>query len=467
MKKVLLTLLLVFFATAGHAEISFDLTGDFFARGSYWKNFNLDPDNNVSYMNVDGETNLYPTIKVGKTELKMRIQMRDEIWGNFYGYETDAGTSVKDFADGFPYQYTDSTDANVQIARLWLRHYFENSFLDVGLRDGGQWGTTFGDAVEARYRVVWYPRTPVGVFVLLYEKRAELGKEDLKDSEDGDFMYYGAGWVTKVGDVFVKPLIIYAEAGDYLPNISRSALPGVLGLDLKNTGIQILGGALALNGDLGPVQFEAEFGMQNWMVEDLQDLAPLAALAAQPGLEDLANLAGLANAKDSTIWSVYLNVWNDLDFGRAGLSMYYASWDDKGGPFGAGWGFDAGEDFESNLILGDWLAIGGVDWQPAQDVLGMSMIKPYIANVKTPIDKLTCGASFAYIMSNQEKTAWEDFSAWEIDANAAYAITDNLTYEVMGGYATLSYDKKGLPYGAPSKDPDEVMLLQHRIKLVF
>lgn len=445
MKKILLTVLLVFFATAAYAEIKFELTGDFFGRGSYWKNFDYVNQVEDSYMNADGECNLYPTIKVGSTELKMRIQMRDEIWGDWYSYDTAPDTSAGGFANSYPYTYNDDTGANIQIARLWLRHYFKNSHLDVGLRDGGQWATTWGDQVEARYRVVWFPRTPVGTFVLLYEKRAELGNESIEDSEKDDYMYY-VGLVTKAGPVFVKPLFIYGDVGAFYPNLVR------------DTGIQVLGWALGLNGDLGPLGFESEFTYQQWKVEDLQDLAALSAVNPVFG--------AFAGAKDADIYGAYLNVWGNMEFGKPGLILTYCSWDDEGGPFGTGWGLSNGEDFESNLILGDWIDnIGSVAWQAEKDLLAMTMVKPYISDIQLPLENLSCGASFGYIMSNQKDTQWEDFSAWEADLNVTYAITENLQYQIFGGYASLSFDEDAP--GAPADDPDPIMLLQHRIKLVF
>ena len=93
----------------------------------------------------------------------------------------------------------------------------------------------------------------------------------------------------------------------------------------------------------------------------------------------------------------------------------------------------------------------------------MTMIKLYVSDIKTPVDKLTLKGSFGYVMSNQEGLGniYEDATAWDIDLGGTYAITDNLAYRFQAGYADFSYDIAGYT------DPDPVMLLEHRIALSF
>jgi predicted porin len=97
----------------------------------------------------------------------------------------------------------------------------------------------------------------------------------------------------------------------------------------------------------------------------------------------------------------------------------------------------------------------------------MTLIQPYIKNVKLGMDKLTGSASFGYIMSNEKDSKYESATAWEGDVGVQYKLADNVAYFVDGGYANISYDKKGVAFGAPSKDPDPIMLLKHQILFTF
>jgi hypothetical protein len=210
---------------------------------------------------------------------------------------------------------------------------------------------------------------------------------------------------------------------------------------------------------LGPLSFESEWVYRDRSFKDLRALSAVNPL--------------YAFAEDTTTYGAYINVWMPMDFGRPGLTLTYCSWDDEGGPFGSGEGLDTRQDFEANIILGDEIGFGSAAWAGAEDLLGMTMIKPYISGVKL-MDKLTCDASFAYIMSNQDAYSatvaavptigpnrFEDATAWEIDLGLNYRITNNLTYMVDGGYASISYDVTGFD------DPDPVMLLKHELLLSF
>ncbi len=57
-----------------------------------------------------------------------------------------------------------------------------------------------------------------------------------------------------------------------------------------------------------------------------------------------------------------------------------------------------GDDFKSNLILGDEKGFGS---KTALDLYGMTLIKPYLKYVKLGMDNLTGSASLGYIISNQ------------------------------------------------------------------
>ncbi len=97
------------------------------------------------------------------------------------------------------------------------------------------------------------------------------------------------------------------------------------------------------------------------------------------------------------------------------------------------------------------------------------MVKPYVKGVKL-MDNLTCDASFAYIMSNQDAYSaavtyymganpYEDATAMEVDLGLNVKVTPNLYYMVDAGYANIDFDDVD--------DPDPVMLLKHEMLFTF
>ncbi len=436
------------YEVCGAPYVQFDLSGEFSAEGLYWDNYALQSDDTVTNAFYRGYVSLFPKLSVGDTNFIMKVNMRDHTWG-----QTVANSEGKDSdnSDATYNRYTSEANDNISIERAYISHKFgEKTTLDVGLMSGAWWATTFGDYTQPRYRIKATQKTPLGVIGALVEKDAELGDPNVEDSEKDDFDGYAIFGVTKAGSVFIKPLIYYIDRSSSVPLADKD-------------GIQVLYISVGFDGMLGPLGFESEINYRGTGFEDLKALAPL------PSTNPLAPLYALA--EDSTLWGAYFNVWMPMDFGRPGLTLVYTGWDDEGGPFGSGYGLDSKQDFEANIILGDEIGFGSAPWQPAEDLLGMTMIKPYISGVKL-MDKLTLDASFAYIMSNQDAytttlaaavgpNRYEDATAWEIDLGLNYRITNNLTYMVDGGYASISYDVTGFD------DPDPVMLLKHELLLSF
>ena len=97
--------------------------------------------------------------------------------------------------------------------------------------DGTVWGTTFADDKQGRWRVKLTANTPVGVIGGVLEKVRERG-EDGRDAEaeNSDTDHYGLFAVTKVGSVYIKPLIFYTDIDI---RISPVHLPGYLGSSTK------------------------------------------------------------------------------------------------------------------------------------------------------------------------------------------------------------------------------------------
>ena len=483
MKKVFLAFLIVFFATAAWAEVKFDISGDFHARGNYAKNLNyynqaLGSDNvwNTFY---DGDINLYPKLIVNNTTLNLKLTIHDQVWGE----ESDigGGTAI-DSPDVYYNLYSGEKDDNINIELAWVRHMFtENTILDLGLMDGQAWGTKFADYTMPRWRVKFMQKTPVGLFGALLEKDAEQGSFDEKDAENDDHDHYAVFAITKAGNVFIKPLLYFVNNSTKVD-------------DNGSGGVKVQYYALELSGNLGIVDFESELGYKKFMFDEVSPLE-----------------------EDAKVYGAYLNVWKALDFGKPGITLAYGSWDKESGPFavaGGGYGFDFRNDFKSNLIFGGrglnnenvissplgttaayvpaqllnpalpagTFVSAGATNQASEDLTGFTLIKPYIADVQLPVKNLTCSASFAYMISNQDDTVWEDAKAWEADLGLAYKISDNVVYSIDAGYAKIK-DLKGFTLAVPAgtygptqpdlfafgdiDDPEPIFVVQHKVEFTF
>jgi hypothetical protein len=500
MKKGLLAVLILLFATAAYAEVKFDIGGDFHARGNYFSNVNgyLTSGDNTNVRNsfYDADINLYPKLTVDKATLNFKISIRDQVWGeDIFRASTPSDDADSPLGAQTSNLYTSRKDDNISVERAWLTYRFtDKSILDVGLMDGQVWGSAFADRLEPRWRVKFTQMTPVGVFGAVVEKNAEVGHFNNinSDAENDDYDSYGIFAVTKAGNVWIKPLFFY---------VNRSSLVQDGGSD----GVKVLYPALQLNGDLGPISFDSEFGYKKFKFKDVSG----------------------ATEKDANVWGAYLNVFKALDMAKPGFIFAYGSWDKGTGIFGSGYGWDFRQDFKSNLILGgagvdgeniSSVPLGGTAGyvptkkvspalaaaapntfvnpnnlagsdavttsQVSEDLTGFTLIKPYIADIKTPITDLTFNASFGYMISNQDNTIWEDTKAWEVDLGAVYKLSDNVVYSVSAGYAKIK-DVKGFTVAVPAgaiggglppvplyqltdlSNPDPIMVLQHKIEFTF
>jgi hypothetical protein len=465
MKKALFAVLIVFVATTVYAgseidpskmsraarertyevlgtpEVTFDLNGEFSAAGYYWDNYALYSDDTVTHSYYKGYLSLYPKLTVGETSVIMKIDMRDQVWGT---QMADATGADKDNPDQI-YNRLNTQDANdnISVERAYLSQKFgENTVLDVGLMSGQWWATKFGDYTQPRYRVKVTQKTPVGVIGALVEKDAEYGTATTEDTEKDDYDSYALFGVTKLGPLNVKPLFFYVDRSSTVPTASSD-------------GLKRLYISVGLDGNLGPIEIESEWTYQDTSYEDL------AALAAVNPLYTFA--------EDSTVYGAYVNLFKTMDFGKAGLVLVYLGYDEEGGPLGSGHGLDSRQDFKANLIIGDEIGFGSIAGQSAEDLLGMTMVKPYVQGVKIN-DWLNCDASFAYIMSNQDDYSaavagavganpWVDATAWEIDLGLNFKISPNTYYLVDAGYADIDFDE--------GDDPDSVMVLKHEILFTF
>jgi hypothetical protein len=506
MKKGLLAVLIVFIATAlyagtdvdplaissqaardkvykdfGTSLVQFDISGEFDARGLSWQNINLTKDAKVNTNYYRGYMDLWPKLKIGDTQLITKLEMWDQNpWAAYpvNGYSDDpvaSGSSV-------------SKKNQVSVERAYIHHNFNDAvFMEVGLMDGNWWGSSFMDTQLPRYRIKFVDtKSPVGLLGALVEKDTETGNQLVQgaDRDDGDaYAIFGA---TKVGNIFLKPLIFYVPNSSFTAGVSLNAttpaplvsagLPATTdqvlsGLDKGNHGAVIWYYALESDGKLGPLSFEAEAGLKTYRTRlDANFYAPNTFNASKP-----YSATPLFTTVKSNTWNehgFYLNVWGDLDIARLGALAAYGSYDRNGGPTGAGWGNEFGDDFKSNLILGDEKGFGS---STALDLYGMTLIKPYIKYLKLGMDKLTGSASLGYIISNQNGkndagaySIYKGVKAYELDLGVQYKISKNLLYKVDGGYANISVDKDHWKdANGSNKDPDAIMLLRHEIVLTF
>jgi hypothetical protein len=495
MKKVLLAVLIVFFASAlyagtnvdplavstqaardkvysafGTPQVQFDISGELDIRGLSWQNINGTKDGTVNTNYMKSYLDLWPKLKVGDTALITKLEMFDQNpWAPYpvVGFsDTPNATSKKD---------------QVSVERCYVHHNITPDItLDAGLMDGNWWGTSFMDTQLPRYRVkIIDTKTPVGVVGALFEKDTETGTIqdpttklyiDGADRRDGDA--YALFGVTKVADITIKPLIFYVPNSNALNSskiVSNSSGDiWLTSFDDGNRGTTIWYYALASDGKLGPLSFESEAGYKTYRCNLNEDL--FASTKTPATAYPVATVAGLRNTWEE--FGIYLNLWNDIDFGRVGATFAYGNYDATGGPTKAGWGNDFGDDFKSNLILGDEKGFGANN---ALDLYGMTLIKPYIKYVKLGVDNLTGSASLGYIKSNQngkngegDYSIYKGLTAYELDLGVQYKLSQNLMYKVDGGYAKISPKKDyWVDANGSDKSPKAVELLRHELVFTF
>jgi hypothetical protein len=398
-----------------------------------------------------GYLDLWPKLKIGDTQVITKIEMADQNpWAKF---KSSVGNETLDLNYDVP--STTSNKANISVERAYIHHDFnEKWFTEVGLMNGQVWGTTFGDNLKPRWRVKFQGMTDFGAVGVIYEKMSEVGSPTIEDSEKDDYNAYALYGITKAGDITIEPLFYYhVDSAFYrvaaYPAAGPTGTITMSGQDNGNNGARIFYLSIASRGKVGPLGMEAELNYKTTKAKDIAYTVAAGTTTVATGIFDNNWLE----------YGAYLNLWNDLDFARIGGKLAYGNWDKKGGLTKTGGGLDFREDFKSNLILGDEISFGGA----GDDLIGMTLIQPYIKSVKLGSDKLTGSASFGYIMSNHKKDTYDGASAWETDLGVQYKLSSNLLYRVDAGYAKVSFDKKFNAAGSP----DPIMALKHEILLTF
>ncbi len=469
MKKVLVTMLMLLFASSAYAAATFTMTGDYTATGRWWYNYQAglgtdynsanatstsnpqydptDPTDNSlghsligSFGYFEQDINLYPKITFDNTSLNFRICITDVSWG----------TDGTDDGEESIQNGQTTNDDNIDIERAYLKHKFNDTVsVDVGLQDGAAFGTSFGDDVSPRWRIKFTEVTKAGIFLQIYEKNVESGKPDAgatrnKDKDDGNS--YGLAWIGKAGPITIKQLLWWSDASHLSANNDYR-------------GVKIFNPKLAINGDLGPIGMEGEIDARRF--------------AFTEGITGVSSIGGAAHQDDQNWWTygLYLNIWaKALDAMTPGMVLAYGSFKNDiclASP-NRFQGFDFGDDFNSTLILGDEMAWGGNGRTGVTDLYGMSMIKLYLNDIKTPVKALTLNGYYAYIKSNQgnyerptmvgstvtyvyngvisdsEKNLYHNAHAWEAGVGANYKITENLAFTPYFSYASITYSNPTL-----------------------
>jgi len=468
MKKLLIIALVVLFiAPFAYAEKDLQISGWYKVNGTYWQNHALRNDNTEESADYDQDMEF--TVKAMANEttgFTARIEIHDEAWKD--------PTMSSDTDDA-----NQDADEDITVERAWGHHLFTttNTKLDIGLMSGGGWGTAFSDDVGGTYRVkITQPLSENLTLLGLLQKNSEMkskvdGDPDVDEAdgnshdtgtadEGDDADLYAAGAIIKVGDIAIKPLLVFSNA-----NAPRSAA-NPFGYD---TDARIID--LEVSGNFGAIGFETEFEYQKYDVD------------RSPNPADLDDQAW-------AVYGAYFNVWANMDATKVGAILAYGNWDDDKdvAPItaglaagGRGKGFDFDDDFDSTIILADEFAFGSQGLfdsaaSASNDGLyGMTLLKLYAS---IAMGDITLSPAVAYITSNQKdfvdedgvsvanSNVYEGAKAWEVDFKMDYKITDVFSYYAQFAYAKMSFDNDLLDE-ANIDDPDPVYQVKHGIKIVF
>jgi hypothetical protein len=420
MKRLfIVTLAVLFVAGAAYAGVpTMDFTGMFYVRGSYISNDSGQEEDAGNYMYYDQELDADWKISAAdKTFVFVNFEAHDQNWmaGN-----TDGTTQ-----DG-----TSDLDDNLEIKRLYGSHTFAfGTAFDFGLMTGGAWATGFGDNSNGRWRLKFVHPLASGLPLIgVIEKNAEMGMMynspgytaggiDLPaDAEADDYDAYYFATVAKVGDIFIKPLIGYIQAGHIELDEETDQTVSLL--------------LLGVDGNLGMFAFESEFNYLNY-----------------------AFSTDIPTSEDYNKYGVYFKGWVNLDAFKVGALGAYGSYDKDGGITGSGAGFGFGEDFTPTVFGADWAGFGSTGLSEYFAVTMFQLFGEWAMN-----EDISFNASYTNVSSNEKDTMWEDATGYEIDAGMSWSITDVVSYTIALG--TGKWDVDGADF-------DSFTRAYHMIKINF
>jgi hypothetical protein len=430
MKKFFIAMLAVLFvAGAAYAGApTMDFSGMVNTRGQYFSNDNgvtKDAGNYMIYdMEFDADLNIKPT---DKTAVFLNFEIHDQSWitspkdsGSYPGVSATTGTIV----DGNGDDQTVVTgvkqggaDDQIAFKRLYGTYKWDSGAnVQFGILTGGAWAYDFGDNANGEWRVKYTHPMPFGPLIFVLQKIYESGEAATSDydAEADDSDLYAIATVTKVGDIFVKPLFVYVPVGHIEADEETDQTSVIFDL--------------GVNGSLGAIGFETEFVYQSvtWSTD--------------------------FPAKDYNVMGFYANVWTNLDAMKVGGQLAYGSWDDD-----AMTGFGFGEDYCPTIGGADAFPIGSDNGKGLSEYNAVTLLQAYLDYGLS--DEMDLGGSFTYWMSNEKDTAWEKATGYELDVTFAYKLADNAKYSVGLAQGQISFDE--------GDDPDAFTRLYHKIQVNF
>lgn len=404
MKKFILALLIVMLAVGSAYAVDVKVVkGSYFVKGQYWDNIYLQAEDTVDFTNYEHEMDFTLDWVVDEsTKIVTRFEFGDvEPWG---GPETQL-------------------DDNVELYYLYMEHKFPtNTVFYAGKMEAGTWATTFGDGEAPAYRLKAIQFFPWGLIVGLVQKIQENGYlTTLEDGEKDDSDAYALGAVFNAGPVKIMPLWFHIVLGG-------------LALDENDDDLVLNYYALAATGNFGMISFEAEYNYWDGSWGD--DFSAL-------GFEDYG------------VGGLYAKVWANFDAFKVGGLFYWLDVDDD-----AGVGANSGTDLDETYIFGEELegVLDALGYAAAGTTEGVSGWNCYQVFADFAFGKFSLNGSISFYTSNWDD---DDSEAWEYNIGAAYAITDNVTYDIGFGMADIDADEA---YG---DDPDDVIYAFHRLKVSF
>ena len=421
MKKIFTAMLVVFMAVGSAYAVDMSTTGSYKIRGNYEDNvssIDSSSDRGV-YMFYDHELILTPTLTISDaTKIDMKLELNDAVW--------DASNQGHDSED---------TKDNIRVEHLYGSHTFgTGTQFQGGLVAVGEWGYKFGNTEEPGWRARINQPVGGGTLVAILQKVVEAQESGTdvegENSESKDADAYLLGWVGKAGDIDIMPLIAYIQDGTGNTDPSSSDTDSIL---------QFL---LAVGGQAGMVGWETEFNYKSTTLDGRNAVT-------DPDLDD------------QTAWGAYAGVNFDLGTVTPGLKIAYGSYSEDDGTFAYGEDYDAG----GMMIFGEDVGFGPTMEKDQGDVAGATTVTVYADFVVS--DALSFFGGLAYLMSNSSDDGpWKDASAYELDVKGTYKLSDNVSYHVDGGYASIDWDSD--PSAATvTDDPDGIMKIQHYLQIKF
>ncbi|MCP3922579.1 MAG: hypothetical protein GY714_08350 [Desulfobacterales bacterium] len=441
MKKIILIALVSVLCFGTAYASKFEVTGNALMKGEYRSGYELDPDANSKSF-YDFDFNIFPKFVVDENNFAFaKIAMKDIKPG------ADRSTTVAATTGDNVGGNVNEEDENISVERAYFQTKIGPASLTFGLMDGRAWGTGFGDSTAGVWRVKAVVTTPIGAVVAVHEKSnensdvtANADKNSSLNGDDNDIYYLGL--ITKAGPLYIKPLFVRANY-----NSTYAYAPAWTNLgDMEKTAY-----ILALNGSFGDISIEAEFGYQDieWQTPNRDTL-------------------------DYDVYGAYLHASMKMGESTAGFMFLYGG--TTMNKAGSTYGYAFGDDVCFLNILDDDMEVGRTDSTYA-GAGGLTIYAAYFS--MQVMDGLTITPKVGYVLSNYaddastqdvgateySKTHPADSvdTAWEIDIDCAYKINDAVTYTFGASYASLDM----IDGIADADAPDDIILLQHQIKIVF